>query len=74
MVILLTASPPQFQYQKENHDLKKKITNQPITAAVQVNLGYKKGCDCLIGGFLFGTEIGVCQLKESPYTNRLGKS
>ena len=34
---------------------------------VPANLVYKKGCDLLIGDFLFGTEIGGGrQLKESP--------
>ena len=45
---------------------KKKTANQPITAAVPVNLVYKKGCDWLIDGFLFGTEIGVGHLKNHP--------
>ena len=38
----------------------------PITAAVPVNLDNKKGCDCLIGGFLFCNEIGEGQLKNHP--------
>ena len=49
-----------------NFSTKKKIANQPITAAVPVNLVNKKGCDWLIGGFLFGTENGWEQLKSPP--------
>ena len=41
-----------------NFGTKKKMANQPIIAAVSLNLVNKKGCDWLIGGFLFGTEIG----------------
>ena len=49
-----------------NFSTKKKTANQPITAAVPVNLANKKGCDWLIGSFLFGTEIGWEQLKNHP--------
>ena len=50
-----------------NFSTKKKIAIQPITAAVPVNLvNIKKVCDWLIGGFLFGTEIGEGQLQKPP--------
>ena len=49
-----------------NFTSKKKTANKPITAAVPVNLANKKGCDWLIGGLLFGTEIGAGQLNKSP--------
>ena len=45
---------------------KKKIANQPITAAVPVNPVTKEGRDWLLGGFLFSTEIGEYQWKKSP--------
>ena len=57
-MIYLTGPP--------NFSTKKKTANQPITAAVLVNLVNKKGCDWLIGGFLFGTEIGEGHLKNHP--------
>ena len=57
-VIFLTGPP--------NFSTKKKIVNQPITVAVPENLVNKKGCDWLIGDFLFGTEIRGRQLKKSP--------
>ena len=46
-----TAPPP------PHFSTKKKITHQPITAAVIVSLVNKKDCDWLIGSFLFGAEI-----------------
>merc|ERR1712074_252850 len=45
---------------------RKSPISQSQLAAVPVNLVNKKGCDWLIGGFLFGTEIGEGQLKKSP--------
>ena len=48
------TSTPQFQYQK-------KIANQQITVAVPVNPINKKGRDWLLGGYLFGSEIGGLQ-------------
>ena len=50
---------------KAKSTTKKKTANQPIIAAVTVNLVNKKGCDWLIGGFIFGTEIGEGQLKKN---------
>merc|ERR1712105_260462 len=45
---------------------RKSPISQSELAAVPVNLVNKKGCDWLIGGFLFGTKIGEGQLKKSP--------
>ena len=50
-----------FELSITNFSTKKKIANQPITAAVPVNLVNKKGYDWLIGSFLCGTEIGEGQ-------------
>ena len=41
--------------------IKKKTAKQPITAAVPVNPVIKKSNNWLLGGFLFGTEIGGYQ-------------
>ena len=53
-VIFFSLVPPNF-------NTKKKIANQPITAAVPVNPVTMKGRDWLLGVFLFGTEIGGYQ-------------
>ena len=42
---------------------------QPITEPVSVNPVSKKDCDWLLGSFLFGTEIGGSQLKQTPCIN-----
>ena len=43
-----------------------KTANQPTTAAVAENPVTKTGRDWLFSNFLFGTEIGEGQLKETP--------
>ena len=56
-----------------NFSTKKKTANQPIRAAVPVNPVTKKGCDWLLGSFLFGTEIGEYQWKKSPCISCIDK-
>ena len=45
---------------------KRNMAIQPITEPVSVNPVSKKDCDWLLGSFLFGTEIGGSQLKQTP--------
>ena len=50
-----------FHWYPPNFSIKKEIANKPITAAVPVNPVTKKDRDWLLGGFIFGTEIGGYQ-------------
>ena len=45
--------------------VKNNLSGNKVASAL-VNLVNKKGCNWLIDGFLFGTEIGEGQLKKSP--------
>ena len=54
MLAFFTGAP-QFHFQKENRQA---LPKQPIRATVPGNPVTKKGRDWLLGGFLFGTEIG----------------
>ena len=56
-----------FELTFPNVSTKKKISNQPIQAAVSENhITIKKGPDWLLSNFLFGTEIGEGQLQKPP--------
>ena len=54
-----------FSLVPPNFSTKKKIANQPITAAVPVNPFSWKDRHWLPGSFLFGTEIGGVPVKKT---------
>ena len=57
-----------FSLVPPNFSTRKKIANQPITAAVPVYPVTKKSRDWLLGSFLFVTKLGGTSEKNHPVT------
>ena len=62
----LSLVPPNFS-------TKKKTAKQPITAFLSNRISWNSSSDWLLGGFIFGNEIGGCQWKKSPCINHTKK-